>query len=223
MAKLIAAALVALASSGAASANTLVATEPSVVRASEDPDRRPNLIDARISGLLGGTDVGNSDGFSAGISAGLGYRVGEITLRGLFDYYRVGDGADESLNRNGRATRLGAALRKSFADTSPTSEIALDFWGEAGGGYEHVAWRHGGVLDRPTIELGFGLDFGARNTRGPRPYHREIGGFMALRTNIGMGPEEMGPAMCGGPCDAPTLPSRIDVTMFFELGVQWAR
>jgi hypothetical protein len=81
----LAAALLLVAST--ASAQTVVATD-GVVR-----DRTPREFDARLGMLLGGADVGDADGFSAGISGALGYRIGDVTLRGLFDYYRVGDSA----------------------------------------------------------------------------------------------------------------------------------
>src|SRR6185436_20845274 len=110
-------------------------------------------VDGRVGLLLGGSDVGDADGFSAGVSGALGYRVGDLTLRGLFDYYRVGDGSDEAMNRKGRATRVGGALRYSLAHNKYDASFGADFWGELGVGYEHVSWRQGGVLDRPSGEL----------------------------------------------------------------------
>jgi hypothetical protein len=186
--------------------------------------RTPREVDARLGMLLGGADVGDADGFSIGISGALGYRIGDITLRGLVDYYKVGDNSDELMERKGRATRLGGALRYSFANTGFESRFAVDFWGELGAGYEHVAWRHGGVLDRPSGELGFGLDIAHRGSANARGERKKVGYFMALRSFVGQGPEEMGAmATCSGPCTEATKPPRTDVTMFFELGVHWGR
>lgn len=183
----------------------------------------PRMIDGRLGMMLGGADVGDADGFSVGISAGLGYRIGDVTLRALYDYYRVGDNADEAMQRKGRASRIGGALRYSFANNGRDPRLGVDFWGELGAGMEHVMWRQGGVLDRPSGELAFGLDVGGRGDEhhGQR---REIGYFMAFRSLIGEGPEQVGVmATCGGPCTKATKPSRTDVSMFFELGVHWGR
>ena len=217
---LVAAAL--LAATTTASAQNYVATD--------DGDRRyagPPMfkqVDARLGLLLGGSDVGDADGFSAGVSGAIGYRLGELTLRGMVDYYRVGDGGDEAMNRKGRATRLGGALRYSFAHNSYESSVGVDFWGELGAGYEHVSWRQGGILDRPSGELAVGFDVGGRGDRDARGNRRKVGYFMAFRSLIAQGPEMAGvTATCGGPCTEATKPSRTDVTMFFELGVHWGR
>ena len=124
----------------------------------------------------------------------------------------------------GRATRLGGALRYSFARNSYESSKLVDFWGELGAGYEHVAWRRGGVLDRPSGELAVGFDIGGRGDRDRGGRRRTIGYFMAFRTLVAQGPEMDGVmATCGGPCTQATKPSRTDVSMFFELGVHWGR
>lgn len=186
----------------------------------------PRRIEARAGMLLGGSDVGDADGFSMGLTTGLGYRIGDVTVRGRFDYYRVGDGADEAMDRRGRATRVGGAVRYSFASTGAPrrdSGVGGDFWGELGLGLEHVAWRRGGVLDRPSGEaaLGFDLDgYGQRDAQGRR---RHLGYFMAFRTLLGQGPEMDGPPVCGGPCTRATKPSRLDASMFFEVGLHWGR
>jgi hypothetical protein len=218
--KLAAAVLLALTSTAAA--QTYVASD---VRYAEPPEpKAPRMVDGRIGLMLGGADVGDADGFSAGASAALGYRIGDVTLRGLFDYYKVGDGADEAMSRHGRATRLGGALRYSFANTGHDSGAAVDFWGELGAGYEHVAWRHGGILERPSGEIAVGLDLGRRGEANARGERKEIGYFMAFRTLIAQGPEMEGAAAaCGGPCTEATTPPRTDVSMFFELGVHWGR
>ena len=184
----------------------------------------PREIDGRIGLLLGGADVGDAQGFSAGVSAAVGYRMGSVTLRGLLDYYKVGDGGDVATPRRGRAARIGAAVRTSFASNADDSSFGVDFWGELGAGYEHVYWLHGGVLDRPSAEAAFGLDLGARGERDAHGHRREIGYFMDFRTLVGEAPEQPGAmATCAGPCTRATTPPRTDVTMFFELGVHWGR
>jgi hypothetical protein len=201
-----------------ASAQNMVATD-GMTR-----DTAPRAVEGRLGMLLGGSDVGDADGFSLGVSGALGYRIGDVTLRGLVDYYRVGDGSDESMARKGRGTRIGGALRYSFANTGWQSRTNADFWGELGAGYEHVSWRNGGILDRPSGELAFGLDLGRRGEPNLRGDRKTIGYFMAVRSFVAEGPEMMGAmATCSGPCTEATKPPRTDVTMFFELGVHWGR
>jgi hypothetical protein len=218
-------ALALLLAASTASAN-VVATDGTNVTYDEDhPSQAPRRVEGRLGMLIGGSDVGDADGFSIGMSAGVGYRIGDLTLRGLFDYYRVGDSSDEAVVRRGRGTRVGGAVRYSFANTGDTRHdggLGVDFWGEAGLGVEHVAWRQGGVLDRPSgeVAIGFELDGQGERTRHGR---RHIGYFMDLRSLIAQGPEMAGPAVCGGPCTRATKPSRTDVSMFFELGLHWGR
>jgi hypothetical protein len=215
MSKSFVAALLLLAST--ASADNIVATGET------EQHPWPRGIDGRLGMLLGGADVGDADGFSVGISGALGYRIADVTLRGMFDYYKVGDGSDEIMQRHGRAIRIGGAVRYSFANNGPDSTVVLDFWGELGGGWEHVDWRVGGILDRPSVEAAFGFDVGGRSNRDRLGRRREIGYFMAFRSLVGQGPEVPGPAVCGGPCTMATKPSRTDVSMFFELGIHWGR
>jgi hypothetical protein len=223
MTKLSPLALVALvgASSGVAAAQTYVATDS--YQYARPPAPTYKEVDARLGLLLGGTDVGDADGFAPGASAAIGYRIGDITLRGMFDYYRVGDGSGETMSRNGRGSRVGGAIRYAFAHSPFDSKTAADLWGELGAGYEHVAWRHGGVVDRPSGELAVGMDLGFRGDRDASSGRRKtIGYFMAFRTLVGEGPELAGvTATCSGPCTKATMPSRTDLSMFFELGVRW--
>ena len=219
MTKLLALALLAVPVS--ASAQVVVASDGYA-----QPPRppAPREIEGRVGLLLGGADVGDADGFSIGGSGALGYRIGDITLRGLFDYYKVGDGAGEAMQRKGRAMRFGGALRYSFANTGWNAGFLADFWGELGGGYEHVVWRNGGILDRPSGELALGIDLGHRSDVNARGDRHTIGYFMAFRSFVAQGPEVMdSTATCSGPCTSPSTPSRTDVTMFFELGVHWGR
>jgi hypothetical protein len=219
MTKLLAAALLALTSTASAQQYAADPVDGEGMRRGA-----PREVDGRIGVLNGGSDVGDADGYSVGISGALGYRVGDLTVRGKIDYYRVGDSADEALARKGRATRVGGALRYSFANNGYESKAAVDFWGELGAGYEHVAWRHGGILDRPSGELAFGLDIGRRGAPNARGDRKKIGFFTAFRTLVAQGPELDGVmATCSGPCTQATKPTRTDVTMFLELGVHWGR
>jgi hypothetical protein len=210
-----------LLSTGTAAAQTAVATD------GYSRPAAPRRIEGRVGLLLGGSDVGDADGFALGLTSGLGYRIGDLTLRGRFDYYRVGDGSSEAMDRSGRATRLGGALRYSFASTanmrSSSGGIGIDFWGELGAGLEHVSWRRGGVLDRPSAEAAIGFDFDGYGERNAQNRRRHIGYFMAFRSVIGQGPEMEGTATCGGPCTRATKPSRMDTSMFFEFGLHWGR
>lgn len=203
--------------SSVASANVVVATEV------PDATPAPRLVDGRIGMLIGGADVGDVDGFSMGVSGAIAYKLGDLSVRALFDYYKVSDNADEAMQRHGRATRLGAALRYSFANNGDEPGFGVDFWGELGAGLEHVAWRQGGVLDRPSGELGIGIDLGKRGELDRRGHRHEIGYFMALRSFFGEAPDMHLPATCAGPCTQATPPPRTDLSMFFELGVHWGR
>lgn len=215
-----------LAAASNAAANT-VATDGAYASYDGDDDRpSPRRVEGRVGMLLGGSDVGDADGFSIGLSAGVGYRIGDLTLRALFDHYRTGDSSDETLDRRGRGTRIGGAVRYSFANTGESRSgggVGVDFWGEAGLGVEHVAWREGGVLDRPSGELAVGFELDGQGERGRHGRRRHVGYFMAFRSLIAQGPEMAGPSVCGGPCSQATKPSRLDVSMFFELGLHWGR
>jgi hypothetical protein len=220
----LAAALAAIATLGApppAAAQTAIATSAPPAPPAE---RR---LEARAGMLLGGSDVGDADGFSLGVTTGLGYRIGDLTLRARLDHYRTGDSSDEAAGRRGRGTRVGGAVRYALASARASADrdrggIGVDFWGEIGAGLEHVAWRRGGVLDRPSgeVALGFELDGYGRAQRGRR---RHIGYFMGFRALFAQGPAMDGPAVCGGPCSRATRPSRLDTSMFYEIGVHWGR
>jgi hypothetical protein len=212
MTKLVAATVLAL--STAASAQTLVAT-------SEPPPSppAPRSFDARVGMMLGGADAGDVNGFSFCGTAGVGYGIGDNTFRATFDYYSVGDGADEIMQRHGRMTRLGGAIRHSFRSTGRDTATAASLWGELGGGYERLAWLHGGLLERPDAEVAFGIDLGFRNTRSHE--HNTTGYFMDFRALLAEAPPSDQMATCGGPCTEQTAPPRADVSLFFDFGVQW--
>jgi hypothetical protein len=170
----------------------------------------------------GNAEVGSTQGGTTGVVGSFGYRIGAVTARALVDYYSVGQSG--AMPVHGRATRFGAAARYAFAHTPLDSDAALDFWGELGAGYEHVAWHDGGVLDRPSYEGAFGFDLGARGDRRPDGHRRFGGAYVAFRTLVAQAPAEAG-AMptCAGPCSQATLPPRTDVTLFFDFGAEWGR
>ncbi|HSN27936.1 MAG TPA: hypothetical protein VLT45_16720 [Kofleriaceae bacterium] len=206
----LAGALLLLAST--ASAQTLVA-----VSAPPSPPA-PRMVEAEVGMMLGGADAADVNGFSFGGTASVAYRIGDNALRGMFDYYSVGDGYQEVMQRHGRATRIGAALRHSFRTTDRDRALYADLWGELGGGYEQIGWTSGGVLSRPDGELAFGIDLGFRNTKNGNL----TGYFMDFRAFVGEAPPAANAmATCGGPCTEATTPPRIDVSMFFEMGVHW--
>ena len=74
--------LAALAVTTSASAN-VVATDGVV--AQHEPDA-PRRLEGRVGIVMGGTDVGDADGFSFGVTAGFGYRIGDLTLRATLDH-----------------------------------------------------------------------------------------------------------------------------------------
>jgi hypothetical protein len=188
---------------------------PAVVATDAPARPSPLAWDADVGFLAGAADVGDSGGASIGLATGLAVRYRDIALRGTFDYYRVGDSGNANGDRHGRAMRYGGALRYSFV-ASHGNEGRMDFWGEAGAGVEHVAWRAGGVVDRPSAEIGLG--FGSAFRYGPD--RRLVGSFMAIRTFIAPSPMADAMPSCGGPCDRPTKPGN-DFTTFFELGFHW--
>lgn len=217
------AAVLVAATAGSAAAN-VVAYDGGASLPRDESGRR---LEGRFGMLLGGSDVGDADGFSLGFSTGLGYRINDVTLRGTFDYYRVGDGGDETMDRSGRAARIGGALRYALAGTQAhdrrDGNVGVELWTELGLGVEHVMWRPGGVLDRASGSLALGFEVDGQGERRANGRRRHIGYFMAFRTLLAQGPEMNGPAVCGGPCTRATKPSRVDASMFFELGLHWGR
>lgn len=202
-------------------ASSVALASPGVVATAEPVRPSSSEFGGQLGLMLGTADVGDTGGFSVGLATALGYRRDDLTVRALFDYYRVGDSSDAMPVRRGRAVRLGGALRYSFANNGRDDKVGVDFWGEAGGGLEHVFWRTGGVLDRPSGELAFGLDVLVRGARDDGGRRRHVGYFIDIRSFVGEGPTVDVPAMCGGPCDHATRPPRVDISTFFELGIAW--
>jgi hypothetical protein len=179
-------------------------------------------LDLRLGLLVGGNDVGDVTGPSSGLHASLGYRVGGVELAGEYGYLHVGDGQNDLLDRDGRLSRLGATLRWEIADVAKSgSPVGLEWWLEGGAGLERVAWDHGGLLYRPDVAVGFGLDVDGRGWREPHPRH--FGAFIAFRALLARAPDPLGPAMCEGPCTEATQPSRNDASMYFLFGLHWGR
>jgi hypothetical protein len=200
-----------------AHAQTAIATEgePRVV------DRR---IDTRLGMLTGGNDLGDVTGPSSGLYVTAGYRSGSATLMVEYDYLHVGDGDSDATDRDGRMTRGGAMLRWLVADVAkPGAPVGLEFWAEGGGGLERVAWDHGGILYRPDLALGFGLDIDGRGWRESGRRQRHFGAFVAFRAVVARAPESTDPVMCEGPCSIATRPSRNDVGLYFLFGLHWGR
>jgi hypothetical protein len=203
----------------------LVLFAPTIAHAQEIATEAPaedRRIETRLGLLTGGSDIGDVDGPSSGLYATIGYRRGPTTLLAEYDYLHVGDADTDPLDRDGRMTRGGLALRYQIADVARrNAPVGLEFWAEAGPGVERVSWDHGGVLYRPDVALGFGLDVDGRGWREPRPRH--FGAFLAFRATVARGPVSDQPAMCEGPCTVATKPSRNDVGLYFLFGLHWGR
>ncbi len=128
--------------------------------------------------------------------------------------------------RRGRGEHASLLGRYTFASSASDDSFIGALWGEAGAGYEHVAWSTGGVLDRPDAELAVGVDLGVRRDRdgAPGTRRRRVGYFMDVRSFVGEAPlDPSAPAQCGGPCTMATTPPRTDVSLFFEFGAFWGR
>lgn len=176
----------------------------------------------RVGMLIGQSDVADVDDRGFGLHLSAGRRFGDLTLSAELDHLTVGD--DEHTwdpdyqPRVGRQTRFGGALRYSLLTlASERMPIAVDWWLEAGGGYERTGWQGGGVLSRPDAVFGFGFDLDV--TPGGRHY----GPYVAVRSHLARGPRPPGEASCGGPCDQATLPSRADIGVFFHMGLHFGR
>jgi hypothetical protein len=219
---------ISILSAPAAADNIVIAGDPVYPGVVREHRPIPTRFDSRLGLMLGGADVGDANGFSLGLHAGLGYRVGDTTVFGEYGYFRVGDGKDEAMSRNGRTSRLGLAVRRSVMNTDPREKVGGDLWVEVGAGYERVSWSQGGLLYRPDLALGFGFEFdgrpGPRADVGAGAPPRHLGWFMAFRAILGRAPDASAmPATCGGPCTEATSPSRNDTSLYFVVGLHWGR
>lgn len=208
---------------GISFAQTASAT-PYIAASAEEPSHRRNEI--HIGMLVGGSDVGDVGGPGVGIQLNAGRRFGDIAVYGQFDYLGVGESSYEIESpRRGSLTRGGLAARYLLLEIGEReSPLGVNFWVEAGGGYQRVAWDGGGILSRNDIQLGFGLQLDGKLGRmSPDP--RYFGPYFAFRANIARAPEAETGQMptCNGPCDQATLPSRNDVSLFFNFGMHWGR
>ena len=162
--------------------------------------------------MLGGGDVGDVDGFSFGATARhrLPHRRHHAAC--------ACSTTTRSATAATRACSATAARRGSAPRCATRSEhrhrrarVFADFWGELGVGFEHVAWLHGGVLDRP--ERGARVRLRSRRPRhARRAQRRTIGYFMDFRTHRRAGAR--GCRRDGdvrGPCTTATTPPRSDV------------
>lgn len=213
--------LLSLPSAGVASAT------PAIAVASSPADEGPSKwrVEADIGMLVGGTDIGDVEGGAVGVHLNLGVRHGPVALLGEYDYQAVGEPDWMEQPRRGALTRLGAVLRYSLLTIGDAgSPIATDWWVEAGGGRQRVAWDGGGLLTRTDLALGFGMQLDGRLGRDARR-PRHVGPYVAFRAHVARAPgaaREPQPT-CGGPCDQATAPSKNDVSLFFHFGMSFGR
>ncbi|HTM22279.1 MAG TPA: hypothetical protein VL172_17285 [Kofleriaceae bacterium] len=206
--------LAALTSRAAAQAPPAIAVDA--------PPREPGRTEIDIGGLLGGGDIGEQRRFERGVQLNVGRRFGDLVLLGEYDYLTVGDDSVATMSRFGALARY--SLLRSSAVPGERSPVSGDFWVEAGAGMERIAWDVGGRLSRPDLALGFGWQVNAVIGKNqPRP--RYYGPYVAFRALLARAPapESEQPATCGGPCDQETRPSRNNVAMFFDFGINWGR
>jgi hypothetical protein len=194
----------------AAGANTIAISAPP-----EEPiDKR---LEFDVGMLLGGMDLGKTRASATGLALNLGMRFGELSVLGEVDYLSL------RAAERGTMTRMGITTRYSLVPLGKEGGFATsDIWLEGGVGWEHVAWRSGGVLDRADAVVGIGWQADVimdRKSANPR----YLGPYFALRTFVAQGPKSDGTATCGGPCDRATLPSSTDVSFMFHMGINWGR
>jgi hypothetical protein len=205
--------------------SSAAAQSPPPAIATDAPPKEAGRTELDVGYLLGGGDIGEQRKFLRGLHGNVGRRFGDFVVLGEFDYLTVGH------DQGGTMSRFGLLARYSLLRTSAVPDddgrrgpLSGDFWFEAGGGYQRIAWDVGGKLSRPDIALGFGWQLDAViGRRDPKP--RYYGPYVAFRALLSRGPdpESSDPPMCGGPCDTPTRPSRNNVAMFFHFGVNWSR
>lgn len=196
--------------SASANANTIAISAPP-----EEPIAK--RIELDIGMMIGGLDMGTTKADANGLAMNAGLRLGDLSILGEFNY--LGLHATE----RGVLTRVGVTSRYSVVPFgSKTGFATSDLWLEGGAGWEHVAWRSGGVLDRADLALGFG---GQANIVLDRKsaHPRFLGPYFAFRALVAHGPASDDPATCGGPCDRATRPPSTDVSFFLNFGINWGR
>jgi len=181
----------------------------------------PHRVEARIGMLVGGGDVGDVSGPSNGVQVAVGARYGDVTGLAEYDYVTENDPDDATTARHGDMSRAGVVARWSLFRSGNDAPVAVDYWVEAGGGYERITWAPGGVLDRPDLVLGFGAELDGQVHRDTGTRH--IGSWIGLRAIVARAPDAGLPPACGGPCTMATPPSRDDVAFYFTWGMHWGR
>ena len=193
-----------------AGANTIAISAPP-----EEPLAKRIEFDVGI--LMGGMDLGKTRADATGLTINTGLRLGNLSVLGELNHVAL------RATERGTMTRAGLTARYSLVPLGDAEGGATsDIWLESGVGWEHVAWRSGGVLDRADVVLGLGWQADVvmdRKSDNPR----YLGPYFALRTFIAQGPSPEGMATCGGPCDRETLPSSTDVSFMFHMGINWGR
>ena len=201
--------LSALVSTSAVASTLMMAAPP------EDPIAKRLEFDVGM--LVGGMNLGTTRADTTGIALNTGMRLGELSILGELNYFGVR--ADE----RGTMTRVGVTTRYSLVPLGDPKEFGTgDLWLEGGVGWEHLAWRSGGVLERPDVALGLGWQANiVMDKRSDHP--RFLGPYFALRALVAQGPESTEEATCGGPCDRATRPAGTDVSFMFHMGINWGR
>lgn len=193
-----------------ASANTLAISAPP-----EEPVAK--RIEFDVGMLLGGMNLGKTRADATGLTINTGIRMGDLSILGELNYVAL------RAAERGTMTRAGITTRYSLVPLGDKEGFATsDIWLEGGVGWEHVAWRSGGVLDRADVALGLGWQADIIMDR-KSDHPRYLGPYFALRTFVAQGPTTDGTPTCGGPCDRATLPSSTDVSFMFSMGINWGR
>lgn len=207
---------------GAAGAST-----PAIAVSEHSSDDGParHRFELDIGMLVGGSDVGDVEGSAVGLHLSAGIRRGPLALRAEYDYQSVGEPDWMSDARQGSLTRVGAVARYSILTIGgERSPVATDWWVEAGGGRQRIAWDGGGLLTRDDLALGFGMQLDARiDRRSRRPKH--VGPYIAFRAHLARAPTQGRDPQptCGGPCNQATAPSKNDASLFFHFGMSFGR
>jgi hypothetical protein len=205
---------------------------PSVARANTIAVEAEPPVDHRtevdIGFLVGSEEIGGGSRFARGLQINAGRRFGDLVLLGEYNYLGIGRDTTDS---TGTLSRFGVIARYSLLRTRGDRDrrrkrppVSGDFWLEAGGGIQRIAWDQGGRLIRPDGVVGFGLQLDVvigRKEAKPRYF----GPFVAFRAHMSRAPEHDPSVMpsCGGVCDRETRPSRNNVGLFFHVGVNWGR
>ncbi len=196
-----------------------------------DRDDRDRYARWRLSSGVGirfgsFTVNGHSTGAAIPFHVDLGFRSRRTFLFGSYDVFSIhasvpafdpltttarnstitqlGDGS-------GLVHRLGANARYTLARFGE-HDGGFDLWTEAGIGVQHVRWDAGGIWTRPDLALGLGA------TMLYLGKYQHAGFSIGLRVMLAPRNDTAGaPAMCGGPCDEATPPSRVDRSFMFDM------